>query len=100
MHQIVLLHEIGHDTLHRQECIRIGGFQEFNIFDMQDSRVFKAEVSLPDDEILEYIYKGYDIGHIARAMHSDINLVAMKADALIRRGYDFRRQEYQGNFLK
>lgn len=106
MHQIVLLHEIGHDTLHRKECIRVGGFKEFNIFDMQDNRmeyeanVFTAEVSLPDDEILEYIYQGYDIGQIARAMHSDINLVAMKADALIRRGYNFRRQEYQGNFLK
>ena len=39
MHSIVLLHEIGHDTLHRKESIRAGGFQEFNIFDMQDKRM-------------------------------------------------------------
>lgn len=106
MHQIVLLHEIGHDTLHRKECIKAGGFKEFNIFDMRDNRmeyeanVFAAEISLPDDEILESIYRGYDIGQIAMTMGSDINLVAMKADALIRRGYQFRRQEYRGDFLR
>ena len=29
MHDIVLLHEIGHDTLHRDEAVSTGGFQEF-----------------------------------------------------------------------
>ena len=32
--QIVLWHEIGHDVLHRQEAVAVGGFKEFNIFDM------------------------------------------------------------------
>ena len=31
--QIVLWHEIGHDVLHRQEAVAVGGFKEFNIFD-------------------------------------------------------------------
>lgn len=106
MHQIVLFHEIGHDALHRKESVLVGGFQEFNIFDMRDNRmeyeanVFAAQASLDDDEIVEYIMRGYDIGQIARAMRSDINLVALKADALIAQGYGFRHQEHRNNFLK
>ena len=32
--QIVLWHEIGHDVLHRQEAVAVGGFKEFNIFEI------------------------------------------------------------------
>ena len=35
--QIVLWHEIGHDVLHRQEAVAVGGFKEFNIFDMRET---------------------------------------------------------------
>ena len=83
-----MLHEIGHDALHREEAVKAGGFKEFNIFDMRQSRmeyeanIFASQISLPDDEILEYIENGYDIQQIARAMHSDINLVALKTDTL------------------
>ena len=65
-----------------------------------EANVFAAQVSLPDDEILDYIYAGYDIGQIAKMMESDINLVALKADALIAKGYSFRSQEHRNNFLK
>ena len=104
MHDIVLLHEIGHDTLHRHEAVSTGGFQEFNIFDMGNRRmeyeanIFAAQISLPDDEILEYIYRGYDVGQIARAMDSDINLVALKVAELNRQGYSFREQDFRGGF--
>lgn len=106
MENIVILHELGHDTLHRNEATKAGGFKEFNIFEMRDNRmeyeanIFVAQISLPDDEILEYIDRGYDIQQIARAMNSDINLVALKADALIMQGHNLRPQEYRGNFLK
>lgn len=106
MEKIVLLHELGHDTLHRDEATKVGGFKEFNIFDMRDNRmeyeanIFVAQISLPDDEILDYIERGYDVQQIARAMYSDINLVALKADALILQGHNFRPQEYKRNFLK
>ena len=91
MESIVMLHEIGHDVLHRKEAVKAGGFKEFNIFNMQESRmeyeanVFASQVSLDDEEILEYIRYGYDIQQIASAMHSDTNLVALKTDALITR---------------
>ena len=106
MENIVLLHEIGHDVLHRKEAVKAGGFKEFNIFNMQESRmeyeanVFVSQVSLDDEEILEYIGYGYDIQQIARAMHSDTNLVALKTDALIAQGYCLRHQDYENRFLK
>lgn len=106
MENIVMLHEIGHDVLHRKEAVKAGGFKEFNIFDMRESRmeyeanIFTAQVSLADDEILEYISRGYDVQQIARAMYLDINLVALKADALMLQGYNLRPQEYRKEFLK
>ena len=106
MEKIVLLHEIGHDSLHRDAAIRAGGFKEFNIFDMRESRmeyeanIFAAQISLPDDEILEYIEQGYDIQQIALAMDSDINWVALKTDTLIAQGYRLHHQEYHNRFLK
>jgi Zn-dependent peptidase ImmA (M78 family) len=74
MRKIVRLHEIGHDVLHRGKAKM---FQEFNIFDMKKNRMeyeanrFAAEVALPDEKILSYIYQGCDIGAIAKCMNSD-----------------------------
>ena len=96
MESIVMLHEIGHDVLHRKEAVKAGGFKEFNIFNMQESRmeyeanVFASQVSLDDEEIQQ----------IASAMHSDTNLVALKTDALIAHGYCLHHQEYENRFLK
>ena len=106
MHDIVLLHEIGHDCLHRSEAIKFGGLKEFNIFDMGDQRMeyeanmFAAQIALPDDEVLDYIYTGYDVGQIALAMRSDINLVALKVAELNTRGSRFREQEHRNDYLK
>lgn len=104
--EIVLWHEIGHDVLHRKEALAAGGFQEFNIFDMRENRmeyeanIFASQASLPDDDILEYIEKGYDIRQIAGAMNSDINLIALKVDTLIAQGYQLRKQAHRNDFLK
>lgn len=106
MSNIVMLHEIGHDILHQSEAIAAGGFKEFNIFNMQDIRmeyeanIFASQVALDDDEFLELCEKGYDMQQIARALHSDINLVAMKTDTLISQGYRLRQQEHTNDFLK
>ena len=43
MRKIVLLHEIGHDVLHRGEAKT---FQEFNIFDMKDDRMESRQTVL------------------------------------------------------
>ncbi len=106
MENIVLLHELGHDSLHRDEATKAGGFQEFNIFDIRDSRmeyeanIFATQIALPDDDFLELAEQGYDVQQIARTMHSDVNLVALKADTLISQGYRLRPQEHRNDFLK
>ncbi|MBQ9156000.1 MAG: ImmA/IrrE family metallo-endopeptidase [Eubacterium sp.] len=103
MKSIVLLHEIGHDRLHRKQAAE---FHEFNLFDMSRSRMeyeanlFAAHIMLPDEEIIDYIRRGYSVDQIANMMQSDINLVALKAADLSRRGYSFRPQDYSSKFLK
>ena len=103
MRRIVLLHEIGHDQLHRHLA---DAFQEFQIFDMRgnvmeyEANLFAAQIALPDEEILDYIRSGYDAAQIAALMQSDINLVALKVSELIRRGYGFRGVEHRSDFLK
>ena len=103
MRQIVLLHEIGHDQLHRKQA---SFFQEFNLFDMNcnimeyEANLFAAQIMLPDEEVIDYIYQGYSVGQIAGAMNSDINLVALKAADLSRRGYSFRIVKHNNEFLR
>ena len=104
MENIVLLHELGHDALHREEATKVGGFKEFEIFNMRDNRMeyeanlFAAQISLPDDDFLELAERGYDTQQIARTLHSDI--VALKADTLISQGYQLCKQEHRNDFLK
>ena len=104
--RIVLYHELGHDTLHRHEAVRIGGFKEFEIFNMADNRmeyeanIFASQLELDDEKFLEYCERGYDVQQIAAAMCSDINLIALKADTMISQGYRLRRQEHQSSFLR
>ena len=106
MKNIVLLHEIGHDIFHRKEATRAGGFKEFEIFDMTNNRMeyeanlFAAQVSLDDKDFLELAMQGYDTQQIARAMNSDINLVALKVDTLRSQGYELRPQEHRNDFLR
>ena len=60
MENIVLLHELGHDSLHRDEATKIGGFKEFNIFDIRDNRmeyeanIFATQIDFPDNDFLSF----------------------------------------------
>ena len=106
LYKIVLLHEIGHDMNHRSEAVKAGGFREYNIFDMQASRMeyeanlFASEVSLPTGDVLELIERDYTIQQIASELYSDFNLVAIKIDTLISQGYHLRSMEHRNDFLK
>lgn len=101
---IVIAHELGHHFLHRKVATQLGGFREFKIFDMAlndmeyEANRFAAQLLLPDDEVKEYIYQGFNVSQIARAMNSDINLVALKVSDYINQGLPFREQEYKNKF--
>ena len=47
---------------------------------------------------MDYVYQGYDVSQIARAMNSDINLVALKVSSYIKDGMPFREQEFKNKF--
>ena len=102
MRNIVILHEIGHHLLHREIA---NAFHETNLFDMSchnmeyEANLFAAQVMLPDDETIEYIKSGYTISQIAAVMNSDVNLVAMKATDLKRRGLALNIPDLRANFL-
>lgn len=101
---IVCAHELGHDRLHR--ALACGkGLQEFMLYDMAsrpeyEANVFAATLLLPDDELLELIYAGYDAQQIASMMNTDINLIALKVQLLRQKGYEFCMLDSNTKFLK
>ena len=105
MQRIVCAHELGHDQLHRY-LAKGNALQEFMLYDMAtkpeyEANIVAAEILLDTDELLEYVYHyGYTSEQIARAMHTDINLVALKIAHLAETGHDLRRIEHRSDFLK
>ena len=105
MKNIVIAHELGHHFLHRGKVRRTDCFCEVRIFDMtmntmeHEANIFAAQLMLPDDEIIDYIYQGFDIYQIASVMKSDVNLVALKVSELKSRGQQFKEQEYKPKFF-
>lgn len=104
MMKIVCAHEIGHDQLHRQ-LAKEKALQEFMLYDMSsrpeyEANVFAASVLLDDSTMLRHIYEDhYDAQQIACAMNSDINLVALKAAELTKKGYPLNQFESRSDFL-
>lgn len=103
--QIVLAHEIGHDTLHRS-LAKQDGLKEFMLLDIKsrpeyEANVFAAHLLLDDDEVYTLIKDGYGVEQIAQMMNSHINLVLIKMNELHKLGYDFRIPDTaQSDFLK
>ena len=104
MQRIVCAHELGHDQLHRH-LAKGDGLMEFVLYDMAsrpeyEANILAAQILLPDDEVLEHIYNGYDAEQIARIMDSDINLVALKVATLNQQGHNFNNLNHNSRFLK
>ncbi len=103
MRKIVLLHEIGHDRLHRDYA---DFFTESDLFTKQNSRMeyeanlFAAEISINTEELLENIYEGLGIQSIAQSLYTDPNLIAIKVSILHKQGYNFNIPETRNDFLK
>lgn len=105
MLSIVCAHELGHDQLHRKlaetNCLR-----EFMLYDMTtrpeyEANIVASEILLDTNELLEYIYSyHYSAEQIAKAMNTDINLVALKIAHLAELGYDVRPVDHRSDFLR
>lgn len=105
MQKIVCAHELGHDQLHRG-LAKDSALREFMLYDTStrqeyEANIVAAEILLDTDEVLDCIYRrGYTSEQIARAMETDVNLVALKISHLAEAGYDLRRIEHRSDFLK
>ena len=103
--QMVAGHEMGHDIYHRN-LAKGKGLQEFELFRMHNTteyvaNAFAAHVLIDTEECLEYARNGYDVVHIAKAMNSEINLMLIKLQELIRLGYNLRLPvEPRSDFFK
>lgn len=104
INRIVCAHELGHDRLHSSYATS-KSFQEFTLYDTSsqyeyEANIFAANLLLSNEEVLEYIKNGYNSLQIAMATSTDINLVALKVDLLIRNGYSLNKQLHNSKFLK
>lgn len=105
MQAVVCAHELGHDQLHRHLAQK-NSLQEFMLYDMRsrpeyEANIVAAEILLDNEVLLDYIYNyRYSADQIASAMHTDINLVALKIAHLNELGYDLRPQEHRSDFLR
>lgn len=105
MKKIVLMHEIGHDRLHRDKADDCVGFAEYDIFDMLDhsmeyeANVFAAQFLISDEELYDCINCGYDIEKTACALGTDRNIVALKVDILKKQGAKLYSQLHDNKFL-
>ena len=103
--QMVAGHEMGHDIYHR-DLAKGRGLQEFELFRMHNTteyvaNAFAAHVLIDTEECLEYARNGYDVVQMAQAMNSEINLMLIKLQELIRLGYPLRLPvEPQSDFFK
>jgi Zn-dependent peptidase ImmA (M78 family) len=103
MARIVCAHEIGHDQFHRHLAVD-NSLQEFMLYQMHDRPEYEAnilatELLLDTQDVLELVSEDYDVEQIARALNSDINLVALKIGHLRNQGYQLRFPEFRSNFL-
>ncbi len=90
--QMVCGHEIGHDTFHRDLAKADNSFPEFVLFDMRtrheyEANAFAAHVIIDDDELSDYMRKGYDVLQLSRAMNTNINLMLIKLNEMNRMGW-------------
>ena len=103
--QMVAGHELGHDIYHR-DLAKGKGLQEFELFRMHNTteyvaNAFAAHVLIDTEECLEYARNGYDVVQMAQAMNSEINLMLIKLQELIRLGYPLQLPvEPRSDFFK
>ena len=103
--QMVAGHELAHDIIHRDQA-KGEGFKEFELLRMQnrmeyEANAFASHILIDTDECLGYAREGYDVVQIAKMMNTEINLMLIKLQELIRLGYDFRLpMEPRSDFFK
>ena len=103
---IVVAHELGHDQINRESSVYLGNMSDNEVFALSknvfenEANAFAATLLIPDEDILEYIYSGYDIKTIAGILGTHEQLVAMKAKILFEQNGGLPAPDIKADFLK
>lgn len=94
MARLVLAHEIGHDTLHRDIAAN-GGLGEKGFFDMtskpeKEANIFAAELLISDDDMTELGERGCTIEEAAKELGVHYQVALIKARSMEERGFDIK----------
>ena len=92
--KVVCAHELGHDSLHRAFA-KNNALKEFMLYDMStrpeyEANVFAGEILLDDTEVFALVKDGYDLPQIAGELGTDYNLLSIKMNEMVKKGYDLR----------
>lgn len=105
--KIVCAHELGHHRMQGKSVRMAQTFSDMDFVGLNNDRfeyeanLFCAELTIPDDEIEDCIYRGYTSYECARALYTDPALVALKLELLRHKGNtELNRVDYNRDFLK
>lgn len=79
----VLAHELGHDQLHRNECIKGATFHDTNVFIPitnfeLEANVFAAHLLISDEDVQYMLKNGENDKDFAYSLGVDLNLLNLK----------------------
>lgn len=102
--RITCAHELGHDRLHRDialnESLHEISLYKFDTGIEYEANLFAASLLLDDRDVLDLAHSDFSAEQIARALESDVNLVSLKIDCLISKGYNLRKTQHRTDFLR
>lgn len=104
--KIILIHELGHATLHKKLC-DIRAFHEFTLFDETskmeyEANIFVAEFLMDDKDVLELLNEDMSFFNAAKKLCVPAELLDFKFRVLKRKGYKVidPPTNARSNFLK
>ncbi|HEO4250394.1 ImmA/IrrE family metallo-endopeptidase [Aerococcus urinae] len=104
----ILAHELGHDQLHRDYCMRGGAFHDQTVLNPTnkfetEANIFAAHLLISDEDVLDNINDQVCDYEIAGKLGVDINLLNLKISELAKMGKFNKPVNVnipQGDFLK
>lgn len=105
LEQIIIGHELGHDTFHRRHGLVDGianGMQFLKEISEQEyeANALCAHLTLDNDEVINTIHMGYSLEECAGILETLPELLVIKIKELKRMGFDVPDVECNPRFLK
>lgn len=103
MKKVVCAHEFGHDILHRE--LSVGGIREGTLFldtnkTEREANLFAACVLISDEELLDAVNESADISQVVLLLGFPTEIVKYKLQVMNSKGYKFRTDDIENDFLK